>query len=214
MTATYEARTHYQQEEVARAYDDVRFRGLRGEFVNRLEQRLLMKAVAGLPPGSRILDLPAGTGRMTRCLSAEGFRAIGTDISASMLDAAARLGTGAVSDLVRAAGETLPFPDDSFDATVCFRLMSHLPPDARKAVLREMARVATDRVVVVYQPHRLALWWLAYGLLLRRPLPLHYASPADLKREFAECGLREERSYSLLRGLFMERAYVLVRSPI
>ena len=38
---------------------------------------------------------------------------------------------------------------------------------------------------------------------------LPFVSPDELKREFAVCGLRPVRSHALLRGAFMERAYVL-----
>jgi ubiquinone/menaquinone biosynthesis C-methylase UbiE len=183
---------------------------LRGVFVNRLEQRLLLRALAGLPPGACVLDLPAGTGRMARRLMQAGYRVTGADISLPMLLRAAQ--ANAATALVLADAESLPFASKSFDAVVCFRLMSHLPPPARAAVLREMARIARERVVAVYQPHRAALWWLVYGFLLRRPVPLYYASPATLVREFRASGLRPVRSHSLLRGLFMERAYVLAPS--
>ena len=206
---TYEAKEHYQREEIASTYDAERFRGLRGALVNRLEQRLLMRALAGLPPGASVLDLPTGTGRMARRLSQAGYHVTGADISLPMLRAADADGP---TSLVRADAESLPFARKSFDAIVCFRLMSHLPPEARSTVLREMARVARERVVVVYQPHRAALWWLVYGLLLRRPVPRYYASPAELAREFPAAGLRPVRSHSLLRGVFMERAYVLATS--
>lgn len=205
MSDTYEAKRHYQQEAIASSYDAARFHGLRGSCVNRLEQRLLLKSVAGLPPGALVLDLPTGTGRMARCLGKAGYRVVGADISLPMLREARR----SSMPLVRAEAERLPFADNTFDAAVCFRLMSHLPPDARRLVLAEMGRVARQRVVVVYQPQRAALWWLLYGLLLRTRLPRFYASPADLAREFAATGLRPLRSHALLSGVLMERAYVL-----
>jgi ubiquinone/menaquinone biosynthesis C-methylase UbiE len=204
---TYEAKRHYQREEIASTYDAVRFRGLRGALVDWLERRLMMHTLAGLQKGARVLDLPTGTGRMARRLADAGYRVTGADISSPMLREAHRL---AATPLLRADAESLPLLNKSIDAVVCFRLMSHLPPEVRATVLREMARVARARVVVVYQPHRVALWWLVYGGLLRRPLPRFYASPAGLKREFAAAGLRPARSHSLLRGVFMERAYVLL----
>ena len=207
MAAPYEAKGHYQEEAVAAAYDRVRFSGTKGAFVNWLEQRMLLKALSGLPRGARVLDLPVGTGRMARRFSGEGFRVVGADVSAAMMRVANEL--GGVGGLVRADGEALPFADKTFGAAVCIRLLSHLPAEARKRMLREMARVASDRIVAVYQPHKAAAWWLVYGWLLRRPLPRHFASPGELRREFAECGLRLVRSHALLRGVFMERAYVL-----
>jgi ubiquinone/menaquinone biosynthesis C-methylase UbiE len=203
---TYDAKQHYQREEIAASYDDARFRGLRGAFVDWLERRMMTLAVDGLATGAQVLDLPTGTGRMARSLTQAGYRVTGADISLPMLREARRL---AATPLLRVDAESLPLRDKSVDAVVCFRLMSHLPPEVRSVVLREMARVARERVIVVYQPHRVALWWLLYSGLLRRPLPRFYASPAALKLEFAVAGLRPVRSHSLLRGVFMERAYVL-----
>lgn len=210
----YKAKQHYQDEYVADGYDAARFRGFRGRLVHWLEQRLLLKALAGLPPGSRVLDLPVGTGRMARLLSNAGYRVAGADISRPMLGLARELAglEGVRHDLVRGDGERLPFADQSFDAVVCLRLLPHLPAGARCALLREMARVSRGRVVAAYQPHRVALWWLVNGLLLRKRLPRHYASPAELDEEFAACGLRPVRSHSLLRWAFMDRTYVLAPS--
>lgn len=211
MTTVYEAKAHYQREDVAAGYDAARFRGLRGAVVNWLEQRLLMRAMAGVPKGARVLDLPVGTGRMARRLAAEGYRPLGGDVSAPMLRFAAGLAREASRrhDLVRADAEALPLADDAVDVVVCFRLLSHPPREARQHILREMARVARGRVIAVYQPHKLTLWWLLYGFLMRRPVPLHYAAERALRDEFAASGLRVVRSHALLAGVFMERAYVL-----
>jgi ubiquinone/menaquinone biosynthesis C-methylase UbiE len=211
MTASYEAKQHYQREDVAAAYDAVRFRGLRGAAVTYLEQRLLMRAMAGVTKGARVLDLPVGTGRMSRRLHNEGYQPVGADVSAPMLRIAGALArdAGQPGVLVRADAERLPFANRSVEVAVCFRLLSHLPPEARKRILREMGRVARDRVIAVYQPHRLSLWWLVYGFLLRRRIPRYFVSHKDLQDEFAASGLRPMSSHALLRGPFMERAYVL-----
>lgn len=205
---SYDAKEHYQQEEVASGYDAKRFRGLQGALVDWLERRLLDRAMEGLEPGRKILDLPVGTGRMARYLESQGHNAVGADISLAMMEVARRR-SGGRAKLVQGDGESLPFGDDSVDVAVCFRLLVHLPKEARVNVLREMGRVARERVIAVYQPHRLALWWLFYGLLLRRQLPRYFVGPHDLPEEFREAGLRLVRSHSLLRGVFMERAYIL-----
>ena len=205
---SYDAKGHYQQEEVASGYDAERFRGARGAFVDWLERRLLDQAMKGLTPGSRVLDLPVGTGRMARYLESKGHQVVGSDISLAMMHVAGEL-SGGRAVLVRGDGETLPFADNSFDVAVCFRLLVHLPEEARLNVLREMSRVARTRIIAVYQPHRMALWWLFYGLLLRRQLPRYFVPPNKLPTEFSNAGLRIVRSHTLLRGVFMERAYVL-----
>ena len=124
----------------------------------------------GLQARLQVLDLPVGTGRMARYLTSNGHHVVGSDISLAMMEAGEQLSEGG-SDLVRGDGEALPFADDSFDVAVCLRLLVHLPEDARLNVLQELGRVARERVIAVYQPHRIALWWLFYGLLLRRRLP-------------------------------------------
>ena len=211
MSAPYEAKQHYQDENVAAEYDAERFRGLRGWLVNTLEQRLLVHSLAGLPRGARVIDLPVGTGRLARRMAAEGYRVTGADISLAMMGVARRLASegGVASDFVRGDGESLPFRDNAFDASVCFRLLSHLPPDARVRLLRELGRVASERVVAVYQPHKVAAWYVLNNVLLRKKLPAYYVSARQLEAEFAEAGLRPARSATLLRGAFMERAYVL-----
>lgn len=211
MSAPYEAKEHYQDEHVAAEYDAVRFRGLRGWIVNTLEQRLLLHSLAGLPEGARVLDLPVGTGRLARRMAAEGYRVTGADISPAMMGVARRLAAerGIAGDFVRADGESLPFRDNAFDGSVCFRLLSHLPRDVRVRLLRELGRVARERVVAVYQPHKVAAWYVLNNLVLRKRLPAYYVSARDLEEEFVEAGLRPLRSATLLRGAFMERAYVL-----
>ena len=210
MSASYEAKEHYRDEAVAAAYDRVRFRGIRGTLVDWLEQRLLMKAIQDVRPGGKVLDLPVGTGRMARRLAAAGYRVVGADVSVPMLRLARELAIEAnePAGLLRGEAETLPFADGTFDVAVCFRLLPHLPAEARTKILREMARVA-HRVVAVYQPHKVSIWWLLSGLILRRPMPRHYVSAKELEKELAGCGLRVMRSHALLRGVLMARAYVL-----
>lgn len=205
---SYDAKGHYQREEIASGYDAERFRGVRGALVDWLERRLLDQSMQGLTAGSRVLDLPVGTGRMARYLESKGHQVVGSDISLAMMQVAGER-SGGRAVLVRGDGERLPFADNSFDVAVCFRLLVHLPEEARLNVLREMARVARTRVVAVYQPHRVAIWWLFYGLLLRRQLPRYFVAPNKLPAEFSRAGLSIVRSHTLLRGVFMERAYVL-----
>ncbi len=118
---SYDAKEHYQQEDIASGYDAERFRGVSGFLVDWLERRLLDQAMEGAGPGCRVLDLPVGTGRMSRHLESAGHHAIGADISFAMMQRARELSGGAAL-LVRSDAESLPFADDSFDVAVCFRL--------------------------------------------------------------------------------------------
>ena len=72
----------------------------------------------GLRAGSRVLDVPCGSGRLTRPLAAAGCRMTGVDISAEAL-AAARVGNGGTIRWVEAEMRELPWREE-FDAAFCF----------------------------------------------------------------------------------------------
>ena len=95
--------------------------------------------LAGLAPGSRILEVGAGTGRVCLTLAAQGFRVVGVEPARAMLDV---LGSKDPQKTVRVAvaeGARLPFADSCFDAVVLARLL-YLLPDWRE-VLAEVLRV-------------------------------------------------------------------------
>jgi SAM-dependent methyltransferase len=94
--------------------------------------------VRRVPERARVLEVAAGTGRVTRKLAARGHEVVATDLNGPMLDEARRHVEGNVTWQV-ADAQALPFPDASFDAVACaFGLM--FPPD-KPAVIREMRRV-------------------------------------------------------------------------
>lgn len=70
-------------------------------------------AALGLPPGSLVLDLACGTGDLCRELEAAGYRALGLDYSAGMLE---RAHTGA--PLVQADALDIPLRDALVDGVV------------------------------------------------------------------------------------------------
>ena len=70
---------------------------------------------------SRILEVAAGTGVVTRALAAAlpDAEIVATDLNQPMLDVAASIGTRRPVEWRRADALSLPFPDASFDAVVC-----------------------------------------------------------------------------------------------
>ncbi len=94
--------------------------------------------------GRRVLEVGSGAAQCSRWLVANGAQAIATDVSGSMLAAAALLDSARPErervPLVQADARRLPFPDASFD--VVFTAYGAIPfvPDAR-AVHAEAARV-------------------------------------------------------------------------
>jgi SAM-dependent methyltransferase len=85
-------------------------------------------------PGVTVLDVATGGGHVARRLREAGATVVTTDPAPGM-----RADT-------TAAAEDLPFADASFDAVAC-RIAAHHFHDVLAAV-KEMARVAKDRVVI------------------------------------------------------------------
>ena len=85
-------------------------------------------------PGDRVLDVATGGGHVARRLREAGAKVVTVDAAPGM-----------EPDVI-APADHLPFADSSFDAVAC-RIAAHHFPDAL-AALKEMARVAADRVVI------------------------------------------------------------------
>ena len=105
----------------------------------RLPAAAARELVDGLPAGAAILDVGAGTGRVTLALAALGFRVVALEPASGMLDVLRAKAAGVPAQLVAGEGARLPFPASSFDAVVVSRIL-YLLSDWRGAV-REAIRV-------------------------------------------------------------------------
>jgi len=111
------------------------------DLVNRLASRSL----------SRVLEVAAGTGVVTRALASvlpERASIVATALNQPMLDQASALGTARAVEWRQADAMQLPFQDGTFDAVVCqFGVMFF--PDKAKA-LSEARRVLRPEGVLVF----------------------------------------------------------------
>lgn len=90
----------------------------------------------GLGPGSRVLDLAAGTGKLTRSLVARGLAVVAVDPSPPML---AQLRTALPVVEARAGtAEAIPLPDGAVDAVTVAQAFHWFDPHG---ALREIHRV-------------------------------------------------------------------------
>ncbi|HET9832659.1 MAG TPA: methyltransferase domain-containing protein [Vicinamibacterales bacterium] len=94
---------------------------------------------ASLRPGSRVLDLAAGTGRVAIPLTRLGCRVVALDPARPMLDELARKSPSLSIPRILADGARLPFSSAQFDAVVIARLL-YLVPEW-KSLLSETCRV-------------------------------------------------------------------------
>jgi SAM-dependent methyltransferase len=139
-------RAFYAQPQIASDYNELRFGGASGAWVNAREIELVLALLARF---QRVLDLGCGTGRLTQVLAQRG-RAIGIDTSCAMLAEAQ-----SENHLAFVQGDAfeLPFADASFDAVVALRVVFHFADVA--PLLREAARVVAPRGVIVLDTY---LW--------------------------------------------------------
>jgi len=122
---------------------------------DRREQKRILAGLEEARCGARLLDLPCGTGRLTRLLVERGFLVTGADSSPNMVEHAARnwneAGTGApITFEVRDVMDT-GYEDDQFEAVMCNRLFHHLiEPESRRIALAELARICSGPIVVSF----------------------------------------------------------------
>ena len=91
-------------------------------FVSRGHWRSWTRAAIPYIRGTRLLEIPSGTGNLLLDLNAAGFSPIGIDLSAAMLRITQKkfrnVEAHHLAPLLRARAQQLPFPDQSFDSIV------------------------------------------------------------------------------------------------
>lgn len=127
----------------AAQYDERRYHSAEGKLFSNLELAVLRN---WLPLTSRplVLDMPAGTGRLSWALAERGATVVGADISANMLQVAASKQTADHEGRVyfaQASGVDLPFPDNTFDVVTSFKFFHLIPNERKRQFVREMTRV-------------------------------------------------------------------------
>jgi 2-polyprenyl-3-methyl-5-hydroxy-6-metoxy-1,4-benzoquinol methylase len=141
--------TVYADPTMAERFDELRFSGPIGRMIAEAQEERIAAFLAPVER-RRILDVGTGTGRAAIALARRGATVTGVDASAEMLDVAGRRAREAsvAVTFLRGDAHALEFPDRSFDAVVCLRVLMHTP-DWRRS-LDELCRVAADRVVFDY----------------------------------------------------------------
>jgi ubiquinone/menaquinone biosynthesis C-methylase UbiE len=127
----------------ASQYDAKRYVSSEGQSFSRMEMRVLRDWLTP-SAGPRVLDVPAGTARLSIGLAESGAKVVAGDISFNML----RMGvskTDATRDVPVSFAQinvaNLPFPDATFDAVISFKFFHLIPNDVKPALIREMTRV-------------------------------------------------------------------------
>jgi ubiquinone/menaquinone biosynthesis C-methylase UbiE len=193
--------TKYRDRAVAARYDQSRYSDFQGRINNVFAWRALKRALAGVPAGGKVLDIPCGTGRFSWHLARAGWEIVASDTSEEMMDIGRAAGNASDKrppTFVRNDIFRLPYPDQHFDAAVCIRLFNLLDRPDRIRALQELARVARVVVVSYYHPYTLKRLscWVRFKLGMRRPLNPRVSASA-LKDEIRVSGVRFHRRLSV-----------------
>lgn len=104
----------------------------------------------GLAAGSRVLDVPVGTGRLVPYYKKRGFEAHGLDMSPDMLAEARSKANDTGFEIELCVGDIrrIPFDANVFDLVVCLRFLNWIDAAGVTAAVSEMARVGRDRLLL------------------------------------------------------------------
>jgi ubiquinone/menaquinone biosynthesis C-methylase UbiE len=130
----------------ARLYDPV----VRALGFPRLWESVAAGAAPG--PGTSCLDVCTGTGGVALALARRGAEVVGVDLAEGMLERATRkadaAGLGRQVRFARMDARRLEFEDGAFPVVTCAMALHEMDDPERRGVLRELRRVASERVVV------------------------------------------------------------------
>jgi SAM-dependent methyltransferase len=204
-----DSRSHYSYEAyadpaMAASFDAKRFGGPIGQMLQEEQERVLFEFLGSIAQ-QRILDLGTGTGRAALALARRGALVTGLDASTEMLAVARRRAAegNLVVDFVEGDVHALAFPDRSFDAVICFRVLMHVP-DWRRS-LKEMCRVASRRLVFDYPARASAALLQAVW----RNAASQLGSQVEAYRVFGAGAIRRELGRNGFRVVASHKQFVL-----
>lgn len=201
MSYEEETRTFYQNDAKAQEYHAwyTTRGGLNGWRFRHIAQkeRDAVARLLRLVPHARVIDVPAGTGKMAPVFKASSSTVLACDVSQNMLSFAEaeyrRVGVDAefkVLDLEFASTQIT----EPVDVTVCVRLMHRLPEDLRTRMLGEIAKLSKHAIVSFavdspYERFRRRLRRMLFskggdGVPVHETWPTREALEADLGRQF------------------------------
>ncbi len=205
----------YQNTAMAQTYDAARFTSRSGRGGDLKEKRSLRGALACINGATTVMDAACGTGRMTEILLEHGYDVTGVDVSLEMMarakDRLERFGDNV--RFSRASLTQLPFDIASFDMVHCCRLFGHYDTEVRTVMLRELARVSRQWVIIQYfyeTPVTRFKRQIKRHVLHEYEGVVYPVAELTLRNELLAAGLQEVERF-WCRRYYSEEVFVLCR---
>jgi ubiquinone/menaquinone biosynthesis C-methylase UbiE len=130
-----------------------------------------------IPKGSKIIDIPVGTGRFFPSYEEHQFEVTGLDISQEMLDVASQKVRSERIHLKKGYSHELPFENNSFDFAICWRFLHLIDEKAMIGFFKELERVVKYNVLMQAYARDL------YSSFMKRIKNLKLTKSTDLRKQ-------------------------------
>ena len=128
------------------------------EFFRRGTRGAMVKA-SGCEPGDRVLEICSGTCELALAFAKQGIQTVAVDLARDMLRIGREKSNFDNLDFLETDALQLPFLDHSFNVVAISLALHHMPEEVQVQVMREMNRLARDRVIML-EWHSPAVPWL------------------------------------------------------
>lgn len=141
----------YKSHEGAKSYNTKYDREWHKRVNTRHEYDVIRRCFEIVGPQDRILDLPAGTGRLFRAFQSFGKRYFEMDISLEMLKFNRTNLAEFKPSVAEASAFHIPLRSRTIDCVFSARLFHHVPdPNERTQYIRELCRISNGWVVMTF----------------------------------------------------------------
>ncbi len=198
----YHVKQMYQNKIYAAGYEKTRFEGIYGRFRNWNTKRVISKLLRFTGTRGFALDIPCGTGRLSRLILKSGYRWIGGDISLEMMMESRKRMNGFEGSFwnIRLDAETMAFKDNSIDCIFSIQFIYHIPAEIRYRMLQEMRRVTKKWLIIDYNyPNRFKKAARTIGSLFRERPIKRRISLQEISRELRENGFSIHKAIPVSR---------------
>ncbi|MEX1013563.1 MAG: methyltransferase domain-containing protein [Candidatus Paceibacterota bacterium] len=213
-------RENYKDERIASNYKKaysgkLSLRNFRIKMISYRERKVVKKFLSYISneetlKNKKVLDIPAGTGKLTKILLYNGLNVTSGDISKEMMDQIdkdLKEHKNYIDERVMDA-TGLPFEDNSFDLVISIRLLHRVDAETRKKIIKEAERVSRKHCIISFAKDNL---WHRLRIKLRDG----DSSPGrerlrTIKKDLQEAGFEIKKKKSVL-PIFSNEVIFLLR---